>query len=93
MSKKKPFPDSTISFDLECNEDTIAFLRRQFKKSREIEEAIHERITQLFDEFVDVGGHRKSDGYKELLKLFAIGYQLGWNDLYNINKENRKNAN
>ena len=47
----------------------------------EAEKAIHERIKQLLDEFVDIVDKTTDQkAYSQVLKIFGIGYQLGWND-------------
>ena len=80
MSKEKAFPNGSISFDVTCNEEGAAFFRRMMEDHQKIEDAVRERINELFEEFVQVGGEKKDEAYNTVLNLFSLGYQLGWND-------------
>jgi len=91
-NKKSKFPDGSITFDIECNEEARDFFKSIYAEHIEIEKAIKERIKQLFEEFVEVGGQGDKDfAYKQFLTLFGIGYQLGWNDYKNIIKSQEGN--
>lgn len=76
--------DTTLTFDMEVNEEGKAYFERMVKEMKDKEAAIRERIEQLFGEYVAIGGEKKDEAYQSLLKLFAIGYQLGWNDQHAI---------
>ena len=54
------------------------------------EAAIRERIEQLFGEYIQIDGEKRDETYQQVLKVFAIGYQLGWNDQYSINTKGGK---
>lgn len=79
--------DTTLSFKMEVNEEGKAYFERMLKEMKDKETAIRERIEQLFDEYVLIGGEKKDEAYQNLLKLFAIGYQLGWNDRHSLDKK------
>jgi hypothetical protein len=79
--------DTTLSFELEVNEDGKAYFERMLKEMKDKETAIRERIEHLFGEYVIIGGEKKGEAYQDLLKLFAIGYQLGWNDRHSLDKK------
>ena len=75
------FPNKTISFDIQCDEKAMDFFKRMQEEHVEAEKAIQERIKQLLDEFVDVVDKTTDQkAYSQVLKIFGIGYQLGWND-------------
>ena len=78
--------NTTLSFKVEANEEAKAFFERMQKELTECEEAFKERIKQLFDEEIGVGGENADEVYNEILQVFAIGYQHGWNDLYSLHK-------
>ena len=48
------------------------------------EEAYKERIRQLFDEHINIDGKAADEAYNQILQVFAIGYQCGWNDHYSL---------
>lgn len=82
--------DTTLSFRMEVNEEGKAYFERMLKEMKDKETAIRERIEQLFGEYVMIGGEKKDEAYQDLLKLFAIGYQLGWNDRHSLDKKEDK---
>lgn len=87
MAKKEElFPNWSVTFQMEVNEDVKAFFERTQKELDDIETATKKRIRQLFDEFVALEGKAK-EGEGKLLQLFAIGYQLGWNDCHCVHEE------
>lgn len=53
------------------------------------EKAIAERMEHLFNAHVKVGGEEKDAAYQQLLQLFSLGYQCGWNDYKNIIDETK----
>ena len=84
MSKWNDNIDTTLSFRMEVNEEGKAYFDRMLKEMKDKETAIRERIEQLFGEYVTIDGEKKDEACQDLLKLFAIGYQLGWNDHYSL---------
>lgn len=84
---KKWFPDASISFDIEVNEETNAFIQRMFDESKGREDAIRERIMQLFNEHIQIEEWVPDDAKTVFQNIFSIGYQLGWNDMYNAKQE------
>jgi hypothetical protein len=90
MAKKELFPSWSATFDIEADEESIAFFKRMQRERKDIEEAAKERIKQLFKEHVALEGEAKIMASK-LLDLFAIGYQLGWNDCHALRKETENN--
>lgn len=78
--------NTTLTFEVEPNEDAKAFFERMQKELTECEEAFKQRIKQLFDEEIGVGGVMADKAYKQVLRVFAIGYQHGWNDLCSLHK-------
>lgn len=82
--------DTTLSFNMEENEEGRAYFERMQKEMKDKETAIRERIEQLFGEYVATDGEKKDEAYHQLLKLFAIGYQLGWNDRHSLDKKEGK---
>lgn len=79
----KRFPNVSITFNMPVNEKTRDFFNRMIEEQKQQEEAIKERLTQLFDEFFEVktNNDEKIACFKQ---VFSIGYQLGWNDYYNL---------
>lgn len=77
----------TFSFSVEQNEQAIDFFKRMQEELVEHEEAFRQRIKQLFDENIGVEGEKADEAYNQVLQVFAIGYQHGWNDLYSIHHE------
>jgi len=90
MNKWNDNIDTTLSFKMEVNEDGKAYFERMLKEMKDKETAIRERIEQLFGEYVAIDGEKKDDAFQDLLKLFAIGYQLGWNDRHSLDKKEGK---
>lgn len=78
--------NKTISFKMEVGEETKDFFNRMIQEEKEREEAFRERIQQLFDENIQVDGVERDAAYRQILQVFAIGYQLGWRDHYEITK-------
>ena len=74
----------TLTFQVEASEDMKAFFDRMLKESKEKEEAYKERIRQLFDEHINIDGKAADEAYNQILQVFAIGYQCGWNDHYSL---------
>jgi len=70
----------TFSFNVEPSEEIKDFALRMLSEHKEFEEAVRNRIKQLFDEHVIVEGELAEAGYIDVLNVFAVGYQLGWND-------------
>ena len=76
----------TLSFRVEPSEEAKAFFERMQKELTEREEAFKKRIKQLFDEKIGVGGDKADEVYNQILQVFTIGYQCGWNDLYSLHQ-------
>ena len=74
----------TLTFQVEASEDMKAFFDRMQKESKEKEEAYKERIRQLFNEHINIDGKAADEAYNQILQVFAIGYQCGWNDHYSL---------
>lgn len=89
MTKWNDKKNMTLSFKVEPNEEANAFFERMQKELAEHEEAFKKRIRQLFDEEIGVRGDKADEAYKQILQVFAIGYQHGWNDLYSLHKVKR----
>lgn len=75
----------SMSFDLTVDAESVL---KTFNKLMEdfgtFEAAIEERVKHLFKTHVTVSGPEKDAAYQQLLKLFSIGYQCGWNDYKSI---------
>ena len=82
IEEKWKFPNKPISFDIPVDEKTMDFFNRMKEEHMEIEKAIKARIKQLFDEFIGIKGDDAAakDAYNQVLQVFCVGYQLGWND-------------
>lgn len=92
MAKKKGTKAMTASmmFDIPCDEQTAEFFKRMYDEHVAQEQAATNRIRQLFDEFIGVVDKTTDqNAYAQVLKVFSIGYQLGWNDQHNIAKMER----
>ena len=88
--KKIPSMNASLSFDIPVNEKTADFFKRMCDEQAEQEQAVRNRIHQLFDEFFDVEDKTtEKNAYSKVLKVFSIGYQLGWNDHHNLEKMER----
>ncbi len=88
--KKIPSMNASLSFDIPINEKTADFFKRMYDEQVEQEQAARNRIRQLFDEFLDVKDKTtEKNAYSQILKVFSIGYQLGWNDQHNLAKIER----
>lgn len=70
----------TTSFKIECNESVKAFISRMLEDEKEHQEIFTKRIEQLFKEHITLDGGFSESVRNQLLQLFAVGYQLGWND-------------
>lgn len=90
MTKWNENIDTTLSFRMETNEEGKAYFDRMLREMKDKETAIRERIEQLFGEYIQIGGEKRDEAYQQVLKVFAIGYQLGWNDQYSINTKGGK---
>lgn len=77
----------SMTFKVEANEESVAFFQRMQREWKEREDAFKERIKQLFDENIGVGGDKAEEAYNQVLQVFSIGYQHGWNDLYSLHKD------
>lgn len=74
----------SLTFDVKADEQMRDFVDRMRKEHVEREEAFRQRIKQLFDEEIDVGGKNKGAAYQQVLQVFFLGYQHGWNDLKSL---------
>lgn len=90
MTKWNNNIDTTLSFRMETNEEGKAYFDRMLREMKDKETAIRERIEQLFGEYIQIGGEKRDEAYQQVLKVFAIGYKLGWNDQYSINTKGGK---
>ena len=90
MTKWNDNIDTTLSFRMETNEEGRAYFDRMLREMKDKETAIRERIEQLFGEYIQIGGEKRDEAYQQVLKVFAIGYKLGWNDQYSINTKGGK---
>lgn len=75
--------NKSMSFDLKVDAKDgkiLDFFKRFQDEHIAFEKAIEERIEYLFNAHVKVDGKEKDAAYQQLLKLFSIGYQCGWND-------------
>ena len=84
MTKWNDKKNMSLSFTVEPSEEANAFFERMKKELTECEEAFKKRIKQMFDEKFGVGGDKADEAYKQILQVFAIGYQCGWNDHYSL---------
>lgn len=85
MTKWNDNIDTNLSFKMETNEEGKAYFDRMLQEMKDRETAIRERIEQLFGEYIQIDGEKRDEAYRQVLQVFAIGYQLGWNDQYSIN--------
>lgn len=86
MTKWNNKKNTTLTFTIEANEDAKTFFERTQKELADCEEVFKQRIKQLFDEEIGVGGAMAGKAYEQVLRVFAIGYQHGWNDLCSLHK-------
>lgn len=70
----------SMSFNIKADEKAVDFFNRTIKEFKDFEKAINERMIQLFDENIGVGGEKADEAYKKVLKVFMLGYGHGWND-------------
>ena len=87
MAKWNDKTSWSVSFSLKADEKMQEFMKRMDAEHKEREEAFRERITQLFDEHIKLSGVKKDEAYNQVVTLFSIGYQCGWNDHYNLFNE------
>lgn len=80
------FKETTFYF--EKNEDVNEFFKREKERSDKFRDLVRARIQQLFDEHIKIDHKLDTDEFKEayatIRQVFAIGYQLGWNDQHEI---------
>lgn len=84
--------NKSMSFDLKVDDKDgklLGFFKRLQDEHIAFEKAIGERIEYLFNAHVKVDGKEKDTAYQQLLKLFSIGYQCGWNDYKSIIDETK----
>ena len=81
----------TITFDMQVDESMEDFVTKMQAELKDHEEALRKRIEQLFDEYIKIDGAKKDEAYNQILQIFAIGYQLGWNDHYSLFNDTPKN--
>lgn len=87
------FPNASVSFNIEMNEDVKDFFIRMINESKSRDQAVRSRIMQLFNEHVRIDMQDDMDAddaiiaYNQLVELFAIGYQCGWNDRNSLCKK------
>ena len=79
-----------LTFKVKPAEDATAFFDRMMKDFTEREKAFKIRIKQLFDENIGVEGTMADEAYEQILQVFAIGYQHGWNDFHSLYKDESK---
>ena len=85
MKKWNDPSNKSITFDIQPDEEAFDFFYRMMEEDKEREEAFKERIKQLFDEHIAIGGEKADKAYNQVLQVFALGYQCGWSDLYSLN--------
>lgn len=81
----------TMTFDMRVDETMEDFVMQMQAEMKDREEAFRERIKQLFDEYIKIDGETPSEAYNQILQIFAIGYQNGWNDHYSLFNDTQKN--
>lgn len=85
--------NKSMSFELKVDDKDgklLDFFKRLQDKHIAFEKAIiGARIEYLFNTHVKVDGEEKDAAYQQLLKLFSIGYQCGWNDYKSIIDETK----
>ena len=80
----------SMSFDLAVDAESVPKkLNKLIEDFDTFEAAIEERLKYLFKTHVTVSGPEKDAAYQQLLKLFSIGYQCGWNDYKSIIDETK----
>lgn len=80
-----------ISFGIEMNEDIKDFIKSKDDEFKSHELVMRKRIEHLFREWSNIDKvDIPKELYDQLLELFTAGYQLGWNDHYNLTREERK---
>ena len=76
----------SVSFDLPVDEKMKEFIDNIDKEHKEIEDVFTARIKMLFNQYVELDGVEECL-YNKVVALFSLGYELGWNDHYEITKE------
>ena len=88
IEERFKFPNKTISFDIPVDEKAVDFFKRMQEEMMDNQKAIRARIKQLFDEFIGVEDKTTAkNAYNQVLQVFSIGYQLGWNDRKVVEEE------
>jgi len=87
MGKWNEQENKSITFDVKMSEDANAFFERQMNELKEKEESFRERIRQLFKENVLIDCEAPEAVVNQVLTVFSIGYQCGWNDYYSLNEK------
>ena len=86
MSEWKEF--SGTAFMLSTEEDINDFFKRELERSDMFRDLVKARIQQLFDEYIKIDHKLDTEEFDEayttIRQVFAIGYQLGWNDQHEI---------
>ena len=89
MSEWKDIEDfKETTFYFEANEDVNDFFKREKERSDKFRDLVRARIQQLFDEHIKIDSKldtkESQDAYATIRQVFAVGYQLGWNDQHEI---------
>jgi len=89
MSEWKDINDfKETTFYFEANEDVNDFFKREKERSDKFRDLVRARIQQLFDEHIKIDSKldtkESQDAYATIRRVFAVGYQLGWNDQHEI---------
>jgi len=77
----------TVSFHMPVDEKMKEFMDRMEKESKERYEAFEKRIRTLFKEHIGFTDEVPENVNEQVLQVFGIGYQLGWNDHYDLIKD------
>lgn len=79
-------------FDIKMTEDIKDYIIRLSAELKSHEEVMKKRIEQQFRDHVTLNINKTipKDVYDKALAIFNIGYQLGWNDYFNLTKEDRE---
>ena len=79
------------SWKIEGGEGINDFIKRMDAEFKSHELVMRKRIEHLFREWSNIDKvDIPKELYDQLLELFTAGYQLGWNDHYNLTREERK---
>ena len=83
-----------MSWSIKNSEEIEDFIIRMSSELETHEEVMRRRIEQLFREHISLGINDDVPQpqwiYDQLLELFTAGYKFGWNDHYNLTREDRK---